>query len=265
MPYPMPYPTPYPSPPAYQAMVAAQETKKRVDWTKIGLLLLFIGILMGWVPYIGFVGLLLIVIGGFFVIFGRKPFGPLHSRYVMVSLFLVIAAIVAEIALSVILFALFIGQFASGGPPDPSAVLQAFGGFVDAYLIGTAVASSVVALAALLLTYSLQQRLGRYFLWAGLVANVAVQVVRFFVIRALFATLLSGGFPPTPVNPFALSLLSSQAIAVTLLGGIPAALNGAAYYLVWSRVNHGEIPVPQAGQPSAIYPTYPVAPPTGPG
>jgi hypothetical protein len=246
-------------------MVAAQETKKRVDWTKMGLLLLLIGILHGRVPNVGIVGLLLIVIGGFFVIFGRTPFGPLHSRNVMISLFLVIAGIVAEIALFVIFIALLIGQFASGGTTNPSAILQAAGGLIDAYLIGTAVASSVIAFAALILTYSLQQRLGQYLLWVGLAANVAVQVVRFLVIRAFYASLSSGGFPTTTVNTFALSLFTSQAIAVTLLGGIPAVLNGAAYYLAWNRVNHGEIPVPPAGQPPPTYPTYPVAPPAGPG
>src|SRR5437016_1254906 len=51
------------------------DRQKQIGRTKTGLLLLLIGFLMGWLPRIGIIGGLLILVGAILVILGRKAFG----------------------------------------------------------------------------------------------------------------------------------------------------------------------------------------------
>src|SRR5213592_907352 len=59
------------------------ERRKQIDRTKTGVLLLLIGTLIGWLPIIGVLGGLLVLIGAILVILGRKAFGAAHSRNVL--------------------------------------------------------------------------------------------------------------------------------------------------------------------------------------
>src|SRR5881396_1254279 len=70
------------------------ERRKQIDRTKTGVLLLLIGTLIGWLPYIGVIGFILIFVGAILVILGRKAFGAAHSRNVFLSILLFIVGIV---------------------------------------------------------------------------------------------------------------------------------------------------------------------------
>ncbi|HKW43574.1 MAG TPA: zinc ribbon domain-containing protein, partial [Thermoplasmata archaeon] len=51
------------------------ERQKQIRHTKSGVLLLLIGALVSWLPYVGFIGSFCTLIGAILVILGRKAFG----------------------------------------------------------------------------------------------------------------------------------------------------------------------------------------------
>src|SRR2546426_7467820 len=77
-------------PPAMPGLPSAwdAERRKQIDRTKTGLLLLLIGGLISWIPLIGVVGGLLLLIGAIFLIIGRKTFCSTHAPDVAISILL---------------------------------------------------------------------------------------------------------------------------------------------------------------------------------
>ncbi len=128
-PPPMPYPPAYggTSPPYYQ-WAQMGEVRKEVDRTKLGLLLIVIGFILGVIPLVGLFGALLILIGALFVILGRRGFGAVHARNVTVSLVLFFVSIAAVLGVVVWAAASAVPYFAPGNrsPNDPA--------FLDAFL-----------------------------------------------------------------------------------------------------------------------------------
>ncbi len=227
----------YPSPTDY-------ERTKQVDRTKTGVLLLMIGALIGWLPFgIGLIGGLLALIGAILVILGRKAFGEKHSRDVVVAVVVFIIGIVASIVVGVV-FAFSILPSAFTGAVPSAATLQ---GAVDTLLIGGIVAAAIGGVAQVLFTYEIQDQLGRYLLFAGFGASLALQVVIYFLIAPLIDAAIASALSGGTLNSTPLLNLQSQANNYALLGAIADLLWAGAYYLVWSRINRGEIPKPLAG------------------
>ena len=254
VPYPPPYPYagPYPGYPNY----ADVERTKQIDHTKTGLLLLAIGFLIGWVPIIGGIGVILGFIGAILVILGRAAFGARHSTFVILSVVLYIAFIVLAVAF--FLWFLFVGfQAASQGNPRPFA--SAFWLFVG----GIVVASVIARVAEVLFVHELEKPVGRYFLYAGLLASIVVPVVAVLVLKASFDALLTGIANGTITNPNdpRIGTLRNVGDTLGLLGAIPSVLLGVAYLLAWQRIERREIP---AGPPGPGAPS-PYGPPPSPG
>jgi hypothetical protein len=66
--------------------------------------LLLVGSLIDWIPFIGGLGTLCIIIGVILVILGRKAFGSEHRRNVVISILLYIVGLVVIFAAVVVVF-----------------------------------------------------------------------------------------------------------------------------------------------------------------
>ncbi|HEV8595248.1 MAG TPA: zinc ribbon domain-containing protein, partial [Thermoplasmata archaeon] len=127
-------------------------TARQAENTKTGILLLLVGALLGWIPLISLVGGILSLIGAIMVILGRKAFGRVHTRNVMISVALFVGGIIGIVVL-VIIQVLALVPTLAGGTPDPIAIRSAF----TTYFYGIAVITAVSSLASVLFTYDLQR------------------------------------------------------------------------------------------------------------
>ena len=249
------YPAPYSAPPAYGSAYGGERTKQ-VDRTRTGLLLLLVGTLISWVPIIGAVGGLIVLIGAILVILGRKAFGPIHSRNVVISIVLFFVGLIILFVGGLIL-GLAIATGFVGGTPTQASIEAAFNNALILLVVGSVVAG----LANVFFSYALQIQIGKILLWAGYAASVAVQIAVFVVIRGTIAQLLVTMFPGGTYDPTAAAAAAAsfqaQVSGLGLLSAIPALLFAAAYYLAWTRVNKGEIP---ERIPPSMGPTPPMPP-----
>jgi hypothetical protein len=258
-------PTPaYPAYPGYGYGASPWEAdrQKQINRTKTGLLLLLIGTLIGWIPVIGLLGGLLVLIGAILVILGRKAFGAGHSRNVVLAIVLFFVGVIGTVVLSIVFFAAITAASVPGA--TPATVANAFVNAFNNLLIGVIIVSAIAGIGRVLFTYALQQQIGKILLWAGYVANVAIAIAVFAIISPLFASAVSQAIAGGTYNSAPLLAVQNQANALGLLSVIPALLFAAATYLAWSRVNRGEIPPPAVppGMPSGM-PTA-GSPPSGP-
>jgi MFS family permease len=232
------------------------ERRKQIDRTKTGVLLLLIGTLIAWLPLIGIIGAILLLVGAILVILGRKAFGAAHARKVMISIVLFFVGLIIGVVAGIILAsALLTGLF--GGTPSQAGVQSALNNYLIVAFVGTVVSG----LASVFFTYELQNKTGRYLLFAGYAATVVIQIAIIVIVGQTIAAMLATMFPGGTYNPTAgvaaLANFTSQVQSVALLSGIPALIYAAADYLVWQRINKGEIPPATTAPPMGPAPMPP--------
>jgi len=234
------------------------ERRKQIDRTKTGLLLLLIGGLISWIPIIGLLGALLLLIGAILVILGRKAFGSTHARNVVIAIVLFFVGIVVGIIAGVLFAA---AVFAAVASQNPATAGPALASAFNTLLVGAIVAAAISGIASVLFTYALQKQTGRVLLWAGYAANLAISIAIFAIIAPLISNAVNQSVSGGTYNPAPLAALQGQLTALGYLSVVPALLFAAATYLAWSRVSHGEIPAPPVppGMPMSTMP-----PPGGP-
>src|SRR5947209_16915521 len=112
------YPAPGPYGGAMPGLPSAwdAERRKQIDRTKTGLLLLLIGGLISWIPLVGILGALLLLIGAILVIIGRKAFGSTHARNVVIAIVLYLVGILVGIIAAVLFTAAVFSAVASQNP-----------------------------------------------------------------------------------------------------------------------------------------------------
>ena len=245
-------------PPPWEA-----ERRKQIDRTKTGVLLLLIGTLILWIPLIGAIGGLLLLIGAILVILGRKAFGPAHARNVMISLGIFIVGIIASVVLGLVFILTLSTALAQlSGSATPEQIAAAVQSAFNTFLLGAIVVAAISGIASVLFTYALQNPTGRILLWAGYGANLAVSIAVFVVIGAALSAALAlatsgGSFDETPILA-----VQVQITTLGLLSAIPAVLFAGANYIAWSRISRGEIPAGSGGPPG-MPGAMPPMPPTG--
>jgi len=272
--YPPAYPltATYPAYPAYPPYAYGPppweaERRKQIDRTKSGILLLLIGALLSWLPYgIGGIGGFFTLIGAILVIIGRKAFGTMHGRNVVVSIILFFVGIAAAVVgVFVVIFAAVEGV--TPGMTESQLTTLFEGAFVN-LLIVAAAGSIIAGLASVFFTYALQTKEGRVALWTAYGATVGVQiailVATFPLVPAIAAQVAHQIVTTGTVDSTVIAAsLSGASGWLSLLNGIPALLYALANYLAWTRINKGEIPAPPTA-PTAAPPAPPSAPPTAP-
>jgi hypothetical protein len=134
-----------------------------------GVLSLLIGLSLAWIPLIGYLGDVLILLGFFYVHSARQVFGSDGSRWVVRGANLLLAAIIAElIALAVI--DLGVGSLATSGPPA-----------VWYNLVIGEIFTALAALAVVYLAHGLADRTTATILWGAYAASLATVAAAPFV------------------------------------------------------------------------------------
>lgn len=213
----------------YAASYFEADRRRKIDQTKTGLLLLVIGFMISWIPFIGIIGDILEIVGALMVILGRHAFGREHARNAFWSLIVfIIGVVVAVVTITIlVLWSIFSNPTFFNGTPGttPPALLFDPKTFYAGALLGI----SIAQISYVMLTYALQSRTGRILLSVGYVAIVTSNLVNFIL------------FPG--------SLLLSAGPSL-----VPAVIFGLAYNLARTRVERGELPGPTvpASSPAPI-------------
>ncbi len=231
---------------------------KWIDRSKTGLLLLLVGTVMTAIPLIGFIGTILAAIGALLVILGRRAFGDKHSKYVLFSVGTYCFGFIVVVLVAII-FAFSIAAAASTAT-SPSQLIPIVNSALNSFLIGVIIGGAITSISFLLITYAIQNQIGRILLWVAYGVSLALEVAIFLIITpqitsALNASIANGTYSSGPIDA-----LRGQISSLGILNLIPYALFATAYYLVYSRVNRGEIPPRTTTQPS----TPQIPPPTAP-
>ncbi len=212
-----------PAAPYLSSAVAADRSR-----TVTGLLLLVIGFALDWIPYIDVIGGLLALIGIIFVFLGRRGYGPLHHRYVVIGGILFVLTVVAGI----IFGAAFVAAIFSQVPPAGSS-LSSFGSALQSDLatlfIGTAVLGVLGALSQVIMVYALADPTTRTLLWAGFAAGAVLSIVVLVVIWPAVATAVSQATSGTTLNMGPIDQLETAADLLGLTKVVAAVLFAWAY------------------------------------
>ncbi len=205
--------------------------QKQIDRTRTGLLLLFIGVLLSWVPYVSFAGIIIVLVGAILVILGRKAFGPAHSRNVLIALTLFVGGIVGLVAVLVLLVNAIITTVV---PTTPEEVLALMTTYIPVLLV----IGGISGLSYPLLAHAVSSRTGQILLWVGYAATLGILVVTYITLIGIF-----GAAAAVTGDPFGfLTAFLTAFITIFLLFVVSSVLYAVGYYLAYSRVKRGEIP-----------------------
>lgn len=258
----------YPGAPAYYPSPGDYERTRQVDRTKTAILLILVGTLLSWVPFlIDGIGYLLIFIGLILLALGRKAFGEHHSRNAILSIVLLVLGI-GVIFGSALPLGVAVGLAQISGIVPSSADLTSD---FQILLVGEIIGAVAFGLMSVLATYALQKQEGRLLLFAGFGASVALSVAIYILVAPLVQSAILEGFRGGTFDPAAIVRLEGLASTYGLLNAIPSLLFAAGEYLAWSRINRGEVPSPSEGSavptPMSVSPSTPpplAPPPSGP-
>lgn len=230
-----------PRPPPVQVPIpAASAESKDIYRTRLALLILAVGVVASVLTVGAIVGEFLILLAGALLITAGQPFGRAHARYAMAGILLALVGGAASLFIALVLPLTF------PPPPSSSAQLPAWAQGVEAAFSSTllllAGASAVSGFGLVLVTYALQDRVGKACLWTALTLGVGLQLALYFVVTQEFSTLLSGIASGQGLDVALLNTLVAQLTSFTYLQIIPQALFAASYFLADTRIRHGAIP-----------------------
>lgn len=254
------------SPYGYGAPLWEITRQKQIRNTKTGVLLLLIGALISWLPYVGFIGGFCTLIGAILVIIGRRAFGSMHQRNVVISILLFIVGIAFIVIGAVVAAVVAFSAPTTSEQQLTAALLTALTDILVIAVIGSAISG----LAGVFFTYALQKKEGRIILWAAYGGSIGIQLAILYVVFPQLPR-IAGEIAHSAITNHAIdataisSAISNATFAINLLTVVPSLLFAAANYLAWTRINRGEIPVPNAPPGSPPMPaTMPPAPPINP-
>ncbi len=213
---------------------------QRIDQTRLGLLLLAVGVVAVFLPVGGVVGAFLVLLGGILLVLSSAPFGRAHRRNATFGVALAFAAAVAS-DLTTVLFSL-----AAPTPPTAASQVatwaQALEASLATALLVTIVLATISAFGLLLVSYSLQDRTGRTCLWLAFLLGIAIDVALFVAVYQGLAALLSEAQAGGGLDYALFSAVFSEAGWFTYLGILPNALFAGCYFLADTRIRRGVIP-----------------------
>lgn len=213
---------------------------KKIDQTRTGLLLLVVGLLLSWIPYIQYIGWILELIGVILVIIGRDAFGARHGQYVIYAVVIYSIGFIAEFMLG-LLFAGTILSVTGPGVSASSASATMTSAF-ESLLWGSLVISVLLGISTVMLVYLLEAANGRTLLWLAFAAQVAMGTAGVIIVGPLISHAIALAFASSPPNTAPLLNLDNELTSLRLLGAIPAVIFAFAYYLAVKRIDSGSIP-----------------------
>lgn len=210
------------------------------DRTITGLLLLGIGFALSWIPYILYIGGLLALIGIIFLFLGRRGFGQLHHRNVVIGGVLFVLTLLAGIIVAVGFVAGVISQL-----PSPGTSLSGFGAMLESDLatlfLATLVVGILAALSQVIMVYALADPTTRILLWAGFVSGAVLTGLIYLILFPEIATAVTQATSGTTFNAGPLSQLETTEDLLGLIKVVPSMLFAWAYFRcrTWAMIQGG--------------------------
>ncbi|MFQ6013047.1 MAG: zinc-ribbon domain-containing protein [Thermoplasmata archaeon] len=192
--------------------------------TRTGLLLLTVGVVLSAIPYVSFVGFLLLIVGVLLLFLGADAFGARHRRLVLASVLLYILVLVATGAALVVLLFQAVVALAPSAPPT------AIEGVWRSALLALGIGLGAMTVPFLLITWELQDARGRRFLWLALGINLggtAALVWFLFPFAGVFTAAAAGDIGP---------LAALANLPVLLLYSLTSLAWAYPYFLAYRRV-----------------------------
>jgi hypothetical protein len=192
---------------------------------------------LSWIPYLDFIGDILVLIGVILVILGRRGFGDDHRRNVVVGGLLFFLTIIATVALAVWFAVTLIGQAGASGA-TLSSLGSALNSDLAALFVGAAVIGVIGGLAQVIIPYALSDRETRILLWAAYLISVALSIV---ILVVLYPEIASAVSQATSGSKFNRGPIDSLETTSTLLGvskAIPSLLFAWAYWRAREEAMH---------------------------
>lgn len=212
-------------------MYSEEGYEKEVERTSTGIMLLVVGFVLSWIPYILYLGALISFIGAILVIIGREAFGGNHGRNVVMAVVIYILSTLAGISVYL---------YFEGSLPAAIVSASALKGLFNTYLVSLVVVSVFTSIAEVLLVYSLADSFGRKLLIVAFILQILVPGI----ILALADVSLSHAidlYESTKSISYIHAVVNELNI-YKLLDVIPAIAFAVAYYFARGRIESGEIP-----------------------
>lgn len=218
------------------------------SYTKTGLLLLLVGMILGLIAnvtlfFVSFLtsgslsdlipmmisaliagtGGLLMLIGGLLIIIGRKEFGEKHQKYAIyaIVIFVVNIVITSVLSFSLNMMSLFGGESLFMVTIIPTVVSAIIGGLVYIFLL-----------------HELENQNGRYALFAAYFAAIAVSVVTALYTAGMFEAFFGSAFDPDISSTMSFVARTSRISILSLIHGVLLLI---AAYIPYNRITSGEL------------------------
>jgi len=180
---------------------------------------------------------LVAVVGGLLIVVGRGIFGRAHSRNAILSVSLFIVSF-GTMVVGKVLFAaaLVLSRIPNGTITYGTTTSSTVNPYIILY-ITSMIATALIGLAVVFLTYALHRKTGRIIL--------SISYITFLILTILMTALVLQGFAIRSsiiLDLSSLQELRSQYEIVQLLTIIPTLAFAFSFYLALRRINRGEIP-----------------------
>jgi hypothetical protein len=195
-----------------------------MEQTSTGLTLMVIGLFLEWIPYVDFIGLILMIIGTIYMILGRHGFGDKHAQSVgiAVAIYIIMGVVVGVTVISFV-FTIIANH----------SNTAAISGIFNNYIVALLVEGAILSTSYVILIYSISESEGRMFLIIAFVAQIVISGLMFIVTKNAVNSLLSNSNNFVSGEAGVLSGLDKY----TLFSAIPLLLYAYAYYLARERVD----------------------------
>ena len=210
--------------------------------TKTGVSLLGSAFVLSWIPWIEFLAGFLMLVGIVYVFVGRKAFGSDHTRNVYNATVLFIAAALGSAYMGVVSIQTGVSLFSPGAA-------NAVGSWTSTIVYGSLVVFALRAYALLLIPFALGKPLVRAYLFGAVCAYLVVGILYVWTFSQALDGAVITAFSRNDTGP--LLAVAQRMDGWRYMFAIPSIFLAGAYYMVWRRINRGELPVAAVPAPVA--------------
>ena len=214
------------------SIVIPESDTKDWDRTRTGLWLAFIGLLLLWIPYVEYLGFLLLFIGFIFLFVGRYAFGEPHRRSVVLGAALILVSLIGAFFLG----SVFAGELLTASLTSlmPGVSIARIGAQLSSdftfFILAGVVFGALVFLGAVFLIYRLANPSTRKILWAALIAGIGVSATVGAIVATEVSSVIAQATSSGTLNLTPLTTLQTTDTLLGLSNVLPYGLFAWAYY-----------------------------------
>ncbi|MHB1636779.1 MAG: hypothetical protein ACYCR7_01755 [Thermoplasmataceae archaeon] len=219
--------------------VVSGKSKSEVSFTGdisntiTGFLLLGIGTLLLWIPYIQYLGILINLIGVILILLNKNSFESAHGTYVILSILIWI------LGFAVILGGVFaIASQMMSSSLSPTGLQSSFNGYLQEIVLVSITGALITSVSYVLISLGLQDETGKLLLFVGLMAFIIVEIVIGVFLYSALPAFVSKATSSGTYNPTYLSQFQSNMQFYSILSVIPDAIFGIIYLRLYAMLKN---------------------------